>query len=264
MGVKVHRDKRIELKSIVREADIDKSMTVSIATSLKCLAVQNFPVGIELIEQAVMTNKESIDREKALQALLSLYPPDDERALVYSNEASVKPSSQICNAVHGNLDLLLGLSSSSQLCKRVQRKDLCLSETKGMREQLCARRMNKYSSGPEEWDLATTSQPVIQVILVGQIQQHLTACFTMTRERFRPFLYFPKEDVLLTTLRSFAWVYENRLGLGLRGYTLLAILLRDIWKTWRPKSIPPTNFLQAWKTRKLGDIVDNFTIEGKK
>ena len=62
--------------------------------------------------------------------------------------------------------------------------------------------------------------------------------------------------------RSFAWVYENRLGL--RACTLLAILLRDIWKTWRPKSIRPTNILQAWTTRELGDIVDNFTNHFKR
>ena len=60
---------------------------------------------------------------------------------------------------------------------------------------------------------ATDTQPVIQLILVGQTQQVPTVCFTMTRERFCPFLYFPKEDVLLTTPRSFGWVYENRLGL---------------------------------------------------
>ena len=266
MGVKVHRDKKIELRSIVREADIDESMIVTIAASLKSMAVHIFPVGIELIQKAVMTSKESIDREKALQTLLLLYPPpNDENTLIYSNEASIKPSSsQISNAIHGDLDLLLGLSSSLQLCKVVQLSHPCLSERKGMKERLCARRMSKHSSGPEEWDLATTAQPVIQVILVGQIQQCPTACFTMTRERFRPYLYFPKEDVLLTTLRSFAWVYDDRLGL--RGCTLLAILLRDIWKTWTPPtmSVLRTNLLQAWETKKCASIVDSFMIDFKR
>ena len=66
--------------------------------------------------------------------------------------------------------------------------------------------------------------------------------------------------MLLTTLRYFEWVYKNRL----ERVHFISNFLRDIWKTWRLKSIPPTNFLQAWKTRKLGDTVDNFTIDFKR
>ena len=42
MGAKVHRDKRI--------GDIDKGMIENLATSLRCLAIQHFPMGIEFTE----------------------------------------------------------------------------------------------------------------------------------------------------------------------------------------------------------------------
>ena len=46
--------------------------------------------------------------------------------------------------------------------------------------------------GCKEYLTATDTQPVIQLILVGQTQQVPTVCFTMTRERFRPFFKISK------------------------------------------------------------------------
>ena len=74
MGVKIHRDKRMELKDLVREGDIDESKIADIPSSIKGLAVQHFSLGIEVTEQSLRFDREIIDRAKLAEALLLLHP----------------------------------------------------------------------------------------------------------------------------------------------------------------------------------------------
>ena len=131
-----------------------------------------------------------------------------------------------------------------------------ISETKSAAGQrLAAKRLTKKSVC--ESDLSYTIQPVLQLLLMGQLQKsersHLN-CFYMNRHKVRPYIYFPSHDIMLTTRRAYVWQAEDRLML--RGCILISILLRfkslnnissNFWSTMR---IPSTNFLSASKKAK--------------
>ena len=61
MGVKMRRDKRMELKDLVREGDIDESKIAGITSSIKGLAVQHFFLGIEVTEQSFRSDREIVE-----------------------------------------------------------------------------------------------------------------------------------------------------------------------------------------------------------
>lgn len=104
-------------------------------------------------------------------------------------------------------------------------------------------------------DLASTLQPILQLLIMGQLskggaREHVN-CFFMNRYKVRPLIYFPAHDVMLSTRRAYVWRTDDRLML--RGCLLIALILRfhDLSKIppelWTDKSIPRTTFLKASK-----------------
>ena len=63
---------------------------------------------------------------------------------------------------------------------------------------------------------------------ISKIHKYFTNGCTMPRL----FLYFPQKDILLTTLRSYAWTYESRVGL--RASTLTALVLSTRYLRFAP------------------------------
>lgn len=153
--------------------------------------------------------------------------------IYYSNESKIGVAKG-AKFVHGDLDLLIGeMTAECYPSIQVsidddQKFDICrpeLSETKCGGKGL-AKKVEK----PRILDLSTTIQPVLQLIVMGQLlrnsssdAQHLNF-FYMNRHKIRPFIYFPSHDVMLSTQRSYVWRKDDQLML--RGCILIALLLR--------------------------------------
>ena len=99
--------------------------------------------------------------------------------------------------------------------------------------------------------------------MLGQIKQQPTAAFLCTRNRTRPFLYFPKNDVCLSTLRSYAWTYDSRIGL--RASILTSLVLSHKWTDVGDDVLPhvPTNFCAAWNLKSSNSIPSVYAISSK-
>lgn len=132
-----------------------------ISGRLKSLALVQFPLNLELNQKAATSkNKKPTDRDRAAGAIASLHPSESaERSLYITNEGSLK--TELPGAVHGDLDLLIGVGF-----KECNMEDAAIAESKA----LSARRLRKNPGGAE-WDLSVVSQPVMELILVGQIQE---------------------------------------------------------------------------------------------
>lgn len=197
-----------------------------LATSIKGLALIQFPFNIEEPDtQESSSGKEQPgDRQRSAQALMALHPLPEVGFLTINNDATIRPRTRGSKAIRGDLDLLLGTSDHISVVRIFVDKPV-IAETKAVNTSLCARRVRKRK---EAWDLLEVSQTVLELIIVGQIQKEPVAAFLMTRNRVRPFLYFPQQDVMLTTQRAYAWKYENRIGL--RGCMFISVILREDWK----------------------------------
>lgn len=135
-----------------------------------------------------------------------------------------------------------------------------ISETKS------AKRLTKKVVGDlvseTQSDLATTIQPVLQLLFTGQLLQTPDSCncFYMNHYKVRPYIYFPADDIMLTTKRACVWKAEDRLML--RGCVLIAIIMRlksikRIPSTfWTTNAIPSTNFILASRKAKC-TIIDS-------
>lgn len=236
LAVKIHTGSKLPLKDLTYMDEIDVS---TVCHKLKGLAMLQFPLNLEAIEHKSASKNEPTDRERAAEAIMSLYRIGAE-PIVITNEAIVK--ARLKKAVHGDLDLFFGLGflDGGVVCM----SEVDLAETKKDATPLACRRVRK-SLGGDKWDFAYVALPVLQAIVVGQIQQLPTACYFMTRNRFRPYLDYPKEDVMLTTVKSFAWKYDSRIGL--RGCILLELLLSGAWK--KNNSVCCTHKL--WKSMQI-------------
>lgn len=253
MAIKLHGDKQITLSSIGKFSMVPSA---AITASITALAIAQFPLTFEEVsETSAQSGSESVDRNKCALALVSLHPIPKHGFVFISNESALRPRTGSM-AVRGNLDLIIGVDKASAMLD-----NLSLSETKRKKVKLYAKRAKNAKK--EVWDLATLSQIVTQLIIIGHMNNGKTAAFYMTRHRFRPFLYFPSEDIMLTTRRSYAWKYEERIGL--RGSILLAILLREEWKQESLLSLPhvKTNFCDAWGKKKP-NVGNHYTIVPRK
>ena len=168
--------------------------------------------------------------------------------------------------VHGELDLLLGDSSSFAsndivMLTENDREETMggpdISETKSVtRRYLAAKRLKKVKK--PTLDFAHTIQPVLQLLFVGQLQApERSHCnlFCMNRYKVRPYIHFPSQDVMLTTRGMYVWRTDDRLML--RGVTLLSVLLRlqslliITSSFWTDYGLPLTNFMLACEEAKF-------------
>ena len=253
IGVKIHLNKKRFLRDLINETDVSAQV---ISMQIRGLALSELPLKLEISRPPpVGNNEKAIDRVRALHALLALYPEGDS-LLHYSDEASIvqRTMSQV---VHGNFDLVIGHSDNLVVCGLF---DPCLGETKSG-NRLTARRVRK-SKNSFEWCLKETVQPILQAIFVAQMQAVPVACFTMTKSRCRPYIYYPEQDVLFTTIRDYAWIYDNKIGL--RGCILLSLLMGNQWKTCTDVGLITTNFVKAWKKVKIGTLAENAYIAFRK
>lgn len=97
----------------------------------------------------------------------------------------------------------------------LQLKDLVLGEAKSVATPL--------APTPNSVD----PQPVLELLAVSQVvkeREEPLVLFFASRRIIRPFLYFKKQDILLTTRTAFPWLQPDRLVL--KGVCLVALLLK--------------------------------------
>lgn len=262
--MELHVTKRIPLIKQLDPKDI--------TSAIKSVMLSSFPSNLEVTQASVESRKEFKDREVVVNALLHLM--ESSTPIYYSNEAKISVNKHVnTNLVHGDLDLLIGERIQSSGFPSVQvsihedKFKICnpeLSETKCKGKALAKtgkKKKPKQATTTTTLDLSTTVQPVLQVIVLGQLlqgrsspAQHLNN-FYMNRNKIRPFIYFPSHDVMLTTNRSYVWRKDDQLML--RGCILIAILLRFQRlgqlppQLWKDESVTRTNFMQASMGEKL-------------
>lgn len=253
--MKVCLDKAISLSGILTK--FSDEIVSKITRDIRSLMISLYPFDIEMTQPPTKCSAEATDREIVLQALVQLM---ESTSTTYCNEPRIH-SREGFNVVHGELDLLLGDNTDSGsghvilLSEDGGKESIVdpeISETKSATgRRLAAKRLSKKSIC--ESDLSYTIQPVLQLLFMGQLQtssgrSHFN-CFYMNRHKVRPYVYFPSDDIMLTTRRAYVWQAEDRLML--RGCLLISILLRlqslkrissDFWST---HGIPSTNFLAA-------------------
>lgn len=220
-----------------------------------------------------MSTKEIKDREVVAAALMQLMKAS--HPIFYSNEPKIcVHNSQF---VHGDLDILLGETgqvSTSQHIVALDKEEIGvfnsqLSDTKSEDGRLAAKRLSKNTcKATTKLDLSTTVQPVLQLILMGQLQnrsarQHICS-FYMNRYKVRPFIYFPSHDIMMTTNRAYVWRIDDRLMI--RGCLIIAILLRFQHlsqipqEIWIDSTIAKTGFLHTSQTAAI-DIAKSYYVK---
>lgn len=188
-------------------------------------------------------NEKPTDREKAAEAILSVYRTPEDKPIMFTNEGVIK--SKLPGAIHGDL------FGECCICPNIMTCNTGWDTA-------------DKSHSPFPFDFLSlralrgvcTSKTTLP-LRMNPTPNNRSACFYMTRDRFRPFLYFPEEDILITTPRSYAWKYEKRIGL--RGCILLDLLLDGAWKKCGLPAAPPTNFISACAGKKIK--IDKLAIQ---
>lgn len=239
----------------MKELDNEKDLK-EITTVVRSLIISSFPSDIEVTQAPIKSTKEIKDREVVATALMQMMYASGP--IFYSNEPKIcVHNSQF---VHG--DMKEAPTSSAHHIVAIDKEDIgvynsYLSETKSEDGKLAARRLSKKApEATAKLDLSTTVQPVLQLILMGQLQrrsaEHI-CCFYMNRYKVRPFIYWPSHDIMMATNRAYVWRTDDQLML--RGCLLIAILLRFQHLSqipegiWMDSTLPKTRFLDSYQRK---------------
>lgn len=261
---------------------MDEEDVLHLHGRIRALLIHSFPLDVEMTHSIASTTKEIKDREVVAEALALLM--HTLCPTVYSNEPQLRAHNN--KFVHGDLDLIIGeagketstpgpglgqhivtIDGRSEIYLNTE-----LSETKSPDGRLAAARLSKKtrkasSSSGTKSDLSTTVQPILQLILVGQLQEgnreHII-CWYMNRYKVRPFIYFPAHDIMLSTDRAYVWQKHDRLML--RGCLLIAMLLsfkrfsQIPQELWDDPNIPKTGFVEMAKSASV-DIKESYFLQ---
>ena len=222
-----------------------------------------------MTQKSATSTKEITDREVVVSALLQMIGTG--APIFYSNEPKICSHNK--SYISGDLDILLGEivgdTSAMQHMVTIGNEIIGLnntqiSETKCEGGHLAAKRLTKKRE--DMLDLATTTQPVLQLTVMGQLQSTETplVCFYMNRYKVRPFIYFPSIDVMLASRRAYVWRTDDQLML--RGCLIIALLLRFNSlsnipeKFWTDSTIPKTGFLNESEEANI-DIAKSYFVK---
>ena len=254
--VQIHLQTQIPFSGLMKLLD-DNDVT-KICWAIRSLMLASFPAELEMAQSSLSCQKEILDREVVGQAIMMLMENSGD-PIVYSNETDICTNPGF-NFIHGQLDLLFGErtsdSSSHHIVLVSDQKEKIdnveITETKSASGRLAARRLIR-PNGDIKADLSTTIQPILQLLVMGQLkksdERNYINCFYMNRHKVWPFIYFPSHDVMLTTRRAYVWRTEEKLMM--RGCLIIALLLRfhslsDIpAQLWTDPAIPKTMFLKV-------------------
>lgn len=156
---------------------------------------------------------------------------------VYSDEILFRPQSN--SGPHGILDLIIGVKKTEDddlhhyvVVKHTNLSDIKLggittAETKAPYERLVAKQVTEH---PEESkiDLQIVVQPVVQLASVAHLfppDQPVVLLFA-NRCFVRPFIYYRRDDIMLTTKLAYEWHSVKDRRLVVEGVVMMALLMQ--------------------------------------
>ena len=185
-------------------------------------------------------HKEFKDKE-ALRDLLAVLLPSSRKTkpTVYTDEVLFEPPEG--PGPHGPLDLLIGVKADDSTADVTTTDEifdiviLVKASDEVIRLDKAVLAESKKNEGDlanktlslERPDSSSTLQPIVQLFSVSQLpgfrKQEMSLLFYGTRHYLRPYIYYPSQDILLTTKQPLQWKKET--GLDLYGTTAVAALL---------------------------------------
>ena len=205
--------------------------------SIHHLIIQQFGLAstCKISGESTEMHKEFKDKE-ALRDLLAVLLPSNKKAMptIYTDEVYFTPPEG--PGPNGALDLLIGVKVDDTEDETDEMFDIAvLVKTRQEEKDNAVLAESKKSVGDlanralslEKPDSSSTLQPIVQFLSVSQLpgfrKQKISLLFYGTRQYLRPYIYYPSQDILLTTPTLLQWKKET--GFDLYGTTFVAALL---------------------------------------